>query len=184
MDFDKVLQSRHSIRKFSNKKPDWRKVIECIDAGRYAPSAGNNSTVRFVLVDDAEKIKKIAESTQQDFVGQAKYVIVVCSEPTKVLSAYGERGKMYCRQQAGAAIQNFLLKITDSGLATCWVGHFVEEQVKRELRIPDEVDVEAILPVGYAFAKPKARRERVDLNRILRFNIYDNKKMRNPRRGN
>ena len=83
---------------------------------------------------------------------------------------------------AGAAIQNFLLKIEEAGLATCWIGHFVEEQVKDELKIPDDVTVEALFPIGYEFTKPR-RKSKIDLDRILYFNSYQNKKMKNPVRG-
>ena len=65
MDLNKAIQKRHSARKFSDKKPDWRVIIECVEAARYAPMAGNNCTVKFILVDDEEKIKKISEAAQQ-----------------------------------------------------------------------------------------------------------------------
>ena len=58
MELGKAIQNRHSVRKFSNKKPNWRTIIECIDSARYAPMAGNNYTLKFILVDNEEKIKK------------------------------------------------------------------------------------------------------------------------------
>ncbi|MCX6746986.1 MAG: nitroreductase family protein [Candidatus Pacearchaeota archaeon] len=182
MELDKAIQNRHSVRKFSNKKPDWRTIIECLDASRFAPMAGNIYTARFIIVDDVEKIRKIAEAAQQDFISEAKYLLVVCSAPSKTLNAYEERGKNYYKQQAGAAIQNFLLKIEEAGLATCWIGHFVEEQVKDELKIPDDITVEALFPIGYEFTKSR-RKSKIDLDRILYFNSYQNKKMKNPVRG-
>lgn len=183
MELDKAIQSRHSVRKFKDKKPDWRTIIECIDAVRYAPMAGNNYTLKFILVDDEEKIKKISEAAQQQFVSQAKYVVVVCSNPSRPANAYGKSGEIFCRQQAGAAIENFFLKITESGLSTCWVGYFIEEQVKRELKIPAGVNVEALLPIGYEYEKPRTRKMKIDLDRVLYFNSYGDKKMKRPRRG-
>ncbi len=181
MDLDKAIQSRHSVRKFSNKKPDWRTIIECIDAMRYAPMAGGNYTVKVMVVYDEEKIKKIAKSSQQNHVGEVKYIVVVCSAPSRALNAFGEKGKIYSRQQAGAAIQNFLLKIEESGLATCWVGHFVEENIKQLLKIPADWNIEALFPVGYEFEKAKTRKAKIDIDRILYFNYYDNKKMKEDR---
>ncbi len=177
MELNRAIQSRRSIRKFKYKKPDWRDIIECIDAVRYAPMAGNNFTVRAILVDDLKKIQKIAEACQQSFVGETKYVVVICSDPTRPENAYGERGKIFTRQQAGAAIQNFLLKIEESGLATCWVGYFAEDIIKRELKIPEKVHVEGIFPIGYGYLKPK-KRFRTELDGILYFNTYKNKKMK------
>jgi len=181
MELDKVIQGRHSVRRFTNRKPGWRKIIECIDSARYAPMAGNNYTLKFILVDDEEKIQKIAEACQQNHVGQVKFIVVACSTLLRPMNLYGKEGEVWTRQQAGAAIQNFLLKIEESGLATCWVGYFVEEQIKRILKIPDKVNVEAVFPIGYEYDKAKTKRARIELDRILYFDTYKNSKMKKPR---
>ena len=121
MDLDKAIQSRQSIRSFKDKKPDWREIIEAIDSARFAPMAGNIFTLKFILVSDREKIEQLADACQQNFIAEADYVVVACSEEKIISNAYRERGKKYLRQQAGAAIENFLLKIEDLGLATCWI---------------------------------------------------------------
>jgi nitroreductase len=177
MDLTKAIQSRHSIKKFKEKKPDWRKIIECIDASRYAPMAGNDFNLKFILVNDNAKIQKIAEACQQQFVSHAKSIVVVCSNLSRITNTYGKKAEIYCRQQAGAGIQNFLLKIQEKGLSTCWVGDFVEEQIKRTLKIPAGVNVEAIFPIGYEFEKQK-RKTKIDLDRILYFEAYGNKRMK------
>jgi nitroreductase len=181
MELDKAIKNRHSVRKFTNKKPNWRTIIECIDSARFAPMAGNNYTLKFILVDDEEKIRKIAKASQQRHVGEVKYIVVACSNSSRPVNAYGEKGEVFCRQQAGAAIQNFLLKIEESGLATCWVGYFVEEQIKKLLKIPDEATIEAIFPIGYEFDKKKKGKAKIDLDRILYFNSYGNSKMKEPK---
>ncbi|MFA6022902.1 MAG: nitroreductase family protein [Candidatus Pacearchaeota archaeon] len=171
MDFDKVISERKSVRKFHSKKPNWRDIIEAVDAGVRAPLAGAISSVRFILVDNPEIISKLATAAQQDFVGEAHYVVVVCSDPTDVIRSYDERGEIYVRQQAGAAIENFILKLTDLGLATCWVGDFVDEQVKSALRIPASVFVEAMFPIGYSLDKSVKKRA-PNLDKTLYFNRY------------
>ena len=181
MDLTKAIQSRHSVKKFKEKKPDWRKIIECIDSARYAPMAGNNFTLKFILVNDNAKIQKIAEACQQQFISQSKYIVVVCSNSSRTANSFGKKAEIYCRQQAGAGIQNFLLKIQEKGLSTCWVGDFVEEQIKRVLKIPAGVNVEAIFPIGYEFEKQK-RKTKIDLDRILYFEVYGNKKMKDPKK--
>ena len=176
MDLNKAIQSRKSVRSFKNKKPDWRKIIECIDAARYAPMAGNNYTLKFILVDDKEKILHLLNAAQQDFFQNIHFVVVVCSDPTITENLYKERSKKYLPQQAGAAIENFLLKVQEKKLSTCWVGHFEESIVKRILRIPEGVTVEALFPIGYE-NKEFARRKKVNIDAILFFNEYKNKKM-------
>lgn len=182
MELDKAIKSRHSVRRFSTKKPNWREIIEAIDAANQSPLAGSIWALRFVLIDDEEKIKKLAEASQQDFVSQVHYAVVVCSDTASVVKSYDSRGEMYCRQQAGAAIENFLLKITDLGLASCWVGAFVDEEVKRILEIPpqnyDTINVEAILPIGFEMPKKGEHGKKANLDNILWFNRWKNRQMR------
>ena len=177
MELNKAIQSRKSVRKFLSKKPDWRDIIDCIDSCRYAPMAGNNYTLKFILVSDKERIQKLADAAQQSFIAQAQYVMVVCTDSSRTVNAYEERGKRYCRQQAGAAIQNFLLKIQEKGLATCWIGAFVDDMVKRAVDIPGDIDVEAMFPIGYEYPKTRPRLK-VDIDGILYFDKYKNKKMK------
>ena len=184
MDLNKAIQARHSVKNFTSKKPDWRVIIECIDSARYAPMAGGNYSPKFILIDNKEKINKIAEACDQDFVSQAHYVVIVCSDQTKTTNAYGKQGELYVRHQAGAAIENFLLKIHEFGLATCWIGYFVEEYIKRELKIPDHVQVEAVFPIGFEFEKKPIKRSKIDLDRILYFNSYGQMKMNPPKKIN
>ncbi len=177
MGVERLIKGRRSIRKFKSTKPDWRDIIECIDSTRYTPMAGNNFSLKFILVDDKNKIEKLAEAAQQDFITETKFVVVVCTNPKRTKISYEERGERYLRQQAGAAIQNFLLKLTESKLATCWIGHFVDEEIKEILDIPEEIEVEAMFPIGYAYEKPKEKRY-IELDSILYFNKYGNKKMK------
>lgn len=178
MTFDNLIKARHSIRKFKSTKPDWRDIIECIDSARYAPMAGNNYTVKFILVQDKQKIQKLAQAAQQDFIAQAQYVVVVCSNPKRTVNAYEKRGEMYIHQQAGAAIQNFLLKITEKRLATCWIGAFVDRLVKEALKIPKNIQVEAMFPIGYEYDKTRTKEAKIEIDNILYFEEYKNKKMK------
>lgn len=183
MQLDKAIKQRKSIKKFQKKKPNWRDIIECIDACRYAPMAGDIFSLKFILIEDKEKISKLAEAAQQEFIAQAKYIVAVCSIPKKTVDSFEKRGETYIRQQAGAAIQNFLLKIEEKKLSTCWIGHFVNSQVKRILQIPDNAQIEAMFPIGYAFPiNRKKEKNRIDFDNIMYFHKYGNKRMKEPRK--
>ena len=177
MELGKAIKNRHSVKKFKDKKPDWRDIIECIDAARYAPMAGSNYSLKFILVSDKNIIEQLADAAQQPFIAKAHYVVVACSNPSRTVNAYGVRGEVYVRQQAGAAIQNFLLKLEESGLSASWIGHFVEEQVKKTMSIPEHVHVEAFFPIGYEYEKKYTRKEKIDLDNILYFDEYENTSM-------
>ncbi len=176
------IKSRRSVQKYATQKPDWRDIIECVDAARYAPMAGNIFTPRFILIKNEKTIKKLADAAQQDFIENAHWVVVVCSDTRRTLNSYGqERGERYIRQQVGAAIQNFLLKIQEKGLVTCWVGHFVDDNVRTALNIPEGILIEAMFPIGIpSKAKgqtPLKPRKKVDIDTMLFFEKYKQKRI-------
>jgi len=177
MQLKEAIQNRKSVKRYMDKKPDWRKIIRALDMVRFAPAAGNNFVLRFILVEDVKKIGEIATACQQEFVGTAKYLVVFVSDENKLEKLYSERGKRYASQQAGAAIQNFLLALTEEGLATNWVGHFYDDQVKRVLNIPSEESVEAIFPIGLETKIKTHPKPRPTLENLIYFNKWKNKKM-------
>ena len=179
MEFDVVVENRKSTRKFKSKKPDWRDIIEAVNIAKDTALAGNLPNVKFIVIDDRKMIREITKCCQQDFITKAHYVVVVTNDNTDIVRNYDSRGEKYATQQAGAAIQQFLLKLVDIGLSGCWVGAFVDSQIKRALKIPAQVSVEAVIPIGYSFDKTK-KKPKPDLDRVLRFNKYDQKLM-NPR---
>jgi nitroreductase len=176
MNFNTLLKSRTSVKEFSSKKPKEEHIIDIIEAGNLAPSPGNLPILNYTIVEDREAITKIAEACQQDFIEQAQVVIVVCSDQKKVKIMYDKRADTYTKQQAGAAIQNMLLKITELKLSSTWVGAFSEVTIKNTLKIPDEIDVETILPIGYAIKGPKPKkRPKPPLETRVFFDKYKNK---------
>jgi len=181
MDLDKAIKERHSVRSFKKtKKIAYQQVIEAIVAASKAPLAGSIAAIYYVLVQDKEKIKALAVAAQQDFVEDVDYVVVICADRKDLERNYYDRGKMYAHQEAGAAIENMLLKLTELGLATCWVGAFSEETVKRVLTIPDSIDVEALLPIGLELGKTTQKRK-PELDNNLFFDKWKNKFMK-PKR--
>lgn len=155
MDLDHALDKRRSIRSFKNKKVSFKAAIDAIEAANTAPFAGNNNHINYIVIEEAKTIDKIAQLASQSWIGESQMLILVCSDETHLENLYGERGRVYSRQQAGAAIQNMLLKLTDLGLASCWVGSYSDELVKNLLKIPAHLQIEGIIPVGYANEKPK-----------------------------
>ncbi len=177
MKIEDAIKERKSSRKYHHKKPDWRKIIKAIDAARYAPMAGNIFSLKFILVQDEKRIEQIGKACQQDFVRNAQAIVVAVSNDAKVEKSYDKFGKKFARQQAGAAIENFLLEIVSQGLATCWVGYFVEDQIKRACDIPDDFTVEAVFPVGIPSKIRETRKPKPELDNIIYFDKFKNKYM-------
>ena len=69
-------------------------------------------------------------------------------------------------------------------MSTCWVGFFVEREIKTILQIPEEVNVEAIFPIGFEYEKKKTKKAKIELDRILYFNEYGRTRMKEPKKMN
>jgi len=152
------IRTRRSIRKYKDKQVPWDNVVEILQAGKYAPFAGNIFNVKFIVVKNEAKRKAIAEaSVQQYWMQDAPIHILVIGEPEKAERYYGTRGtRLYTIQGAAAAIENMLLTATSLGLGSCWVGAFDEEEIRRLCNLPEHVNVQGIVTIGYADETPQA----------------------------
>ena len=168
MELNEVLKQRRSVRRYSLRKVSLQKVSEICEAALYSPMSGNIFTVRLILVSDKKKIKLLANAAQQPFIAEAEYVIVVYSKKEHAVRSYGKVAETFIRQQAGAAIENMILKTVDLGLSTCWIGWLNEDAVKRIVFLPDWAQVEALLPIGYPLEKPSVKKK-PDLKMITYF---------------
>jgi len=170
-----AVKSRKSIKKFTGKKVDWRKIIQAIDSARFAPMAGNMFSLKFVIVQDQDSLEKIANASQQPFIKDASAVVLAVSDRDKVKKMYDYNNKGFAAQQAGAAIENLLLALTEKKIDHCWVGFFDDDQVHEHINIPEEYVIEAIIAIG---VKPKMREQKKpkpDLENIIFFDKYGNK---------
>lgn len=179
MQLGDAIKNRKSVRSFLDGKVDWRKILKAMDYARFAPMAGGLNSMKFVLVSDKNKIEKLAEASQQDFVSKASYIVVAVSDDEKLKRNFEIFGEKFARQQAGAMIQNFLLGLEEQGLSTCWVGHFVEEKVKEILSISSGLIVEAIFPIGKKSKSLTQKNSSLkpELENMIYFDKWKEKKM-------
>jgi len=157
MDVFDCIRTRRSIRKYKEKDVPWDNIVEILQAGKYAPCAGNIFNLKFIVVKNEDKRRDIAEaSVQQHWMADAPIHIVVVGEPEKAERYYGTRGvRLYTIQGAAAAIENMLLTAHSLGLGSCWVGAFDENELFRILNLAEEKSVQGIVTIGYADEKPE-----------------------------
>jgi nitroreductase len=173
LDVFEAIYGRRSNRKFRSNPPPKEAIEKILDAGRYAPSAGNVQPWKFIVIRNDETRRKLAYAAlSQGFIAEAPVNIVVCVDLVEARTSYGVRGEtLYCIQDTAAAIENMLLAAYALGLGTCWVGAFNEEAVSRILDIPAGYRPIAIIPVGYPDEKPRPR-PRKSLKEIVNFEKF------------
>jgi nitroreductase len=173
LDVFEAIETRRSIRTFTNEKVSDEEVQKLIDAARRAPSAGNIQPWEFVIVRNSNtKYKLSVAALNQTFINEAPVVIVVCADEPRSSWSYGSRGaSLYCLQDTAAAIQNMLLAACALGLGTCWIGAFHENEVTKVVNAPIGVRPIAIIPVGHTAEKPRARQKR-PLKKIVHHETF------------
>ena len=167
MDVFEAISGRRSIRKFKKRDVERELILKIVEAGIWAPSAGNIQSWEVVVVRDEKTKEKLAAAAyMRDFIAKAPVVLVLCADKQRSAIIYEERGSdLYCIQDAACAAQNMLLTAYALGLGTCWVGAFDEELVRKTLDVPEHIRPVALIPLGYPDEKPypPLRREIDDL---------------------
>lgn len=173
MEVWRAIRDRRSVRSFRPDpipEEDLRKIL---DAGRWAPSAGNMQPLEYVVVRERGVKKRLAEAAlNQSFVAEAPVAVVVCANVPRTVRRYGERGsELYVIQDTAAATQNIHLMAHALGYATCWVGAFDEGAVAEVVDVPEGVRPLAIVPIGMADESPDAPPRR-DLDVMIHEDTY------------
>ncbi|MEM2336289.1 MAG: nitroreductase family protein [Candidatus Bathyarchaeia archaeon] len=161
MDLFEAVKKRRSIRKFKpNLIPneDLKKILE---AGRLAPSGGNRQPWYFIVVREGETKKALATAANnQMFIANADAVIVALGDPkaSPVKLPYTlSATRIPYKQDPMIAIEHMVLAATALGYGTCWIGAFDEKEVKKILKVPEDLAVIALLPIGVPDEEPPAR---------------------------
>jgi nitroreductase len=152
LDIIGIIKARRSIRKFKSDVVSEELVERILEAGRWAPSGLNNQPWRFAVVRDRERIREIAKLTRYRRVVLGAQVLI---------PVFIDTGKIYHREKdiqgIGACLQNMLLEIHALGLGGVWLGEIIRGnlQLKKILGLGDELELMAVLAVGYPDEAPQ-----------------------------
>lgn len=155
--FLELLESRRSIRQFTDEKieqDDVEYILECV---LRSPSSRSLNPWQFVVVDDKQLLSELSRCKPHGaaFIKDAPLAIVICADP--------EKCDVWIEDTSIAATLAHLAA-ADIGLGSCWVqvrlrenedGGSAEEYVKEKLSLVDGLRVEAIVAVGH----PKVEKE-------------------------
>jgi nitroreductase len=146
MDAFEAIRTLLAVRGYQNKPIPDAVVHRIVEAGRLTGSGMNRQPWHFIVVRDAEMLRRLgAVASSGSYVAQAPLAVVVATDKTR-----------FAVSDASRAIQSMLLAAWADGVGSNWVGFGGLEAVKPLLDIPAPLDVLAILPFGYP-ARPVGR---------------------------
>lgn len=144
MDVFDVIKVRRSIIKYSPKSIPEQHLQTIFEADRLAPSVANRQPWRFIIVQDSDRKKALAEAADnQTFLSDAAAIVVAIGDP--------EASSNWCEKDTMIAMEHIVLTATSLGYGTCWIGAFDADTVKRLLKIP------ARAPIGSPNENPAAK---------------------------
>ena len=168
-----LLRQRRSVRVYAQQPVEQEKINILQEAVLRSPSSRNINPWQFIFVQDAELVAKLSKAKQHGsaFLSGAPLAVVIAGDTTQ--------SDVWIEDCSIAAI---LLQLTAQslGLGSCWVqirlrqhNESVTSQafVQELLGIPEHLQVEAIIGIGY----PAEDKPGIPYEKLLFENIHKNK---------
>lgn len=146
-----VILSRRTIRRFKPDPISRDDLVELVNAGRLASSAGNRQPWEFIVVDESDLVRDLCASlgwlagAPEENQQPAALIVVLLSNPKDKWSAFAD---------GGAAVQNMQLAAWEKGIGSCWIGSVDAVTVGKLLKIPDEMKLFSVLALGLPAEEP------------------------------
>ncbi len=174
MEITRCIKERRSVRKYLNKNVPLKLILESIDAAHFAPSSGNLQNWIFIIVKDQEAKNKIAESClDQTWISESPSIIIICSDRERMEKFYEKHKNKFSIQNCSLAAQNLMLRAFSLGLGTCFISGFSKMILKRILELPNNIEPEAVITIGYSAEKPLSKRSLIE--NCTFFETYSNR---------
>lgn len=166
-----LLYSRRSIRKYTTQLIESEKIEKLIEAALLSPTSRNREAWEFVVVTDKVALMHLSVSKpgSASMLSEAPLAIVVCGNPLD--------SDVWIEDCSIAAII-IQLAAHDMGLGSCWIqlrGRMYDEKVssseyvKKTLELPDHLEIECIISIGYPDEiKNKRDKSVLSYNKIFR----------------
>ena len=174
MDIYEAIRMRTSVRGYRPDEVEDDKLQRILEAARLAPSGKNGQPWRFIVVKDKETRSRLVPACKnQKFLEEAPIIIAACGfeeEAYKKMGGYWNSLPV----DIGIALEHLMLAAEAEGLGTCWIGAFIEEEVREILGVPEEAKIVALTPVGYP-SKEKTIRPRKPMEEIVMNGRWEEK---------
>lgn len=139
MDVFETIRTMLAVRRYQDEPIPEATLRRVVEAGRLTGSAKNQQPWHFIVVQDRKILQRLGALARTGaHVAQAAAAVVVVVDKTP-----------FAVSDASRAIQSMLLAAWADGVGSNWVGFGGLEDVKALLHVPAQLEVLAILPLGY-----------------------------------
>jgi nitroreductase len=155
-----AIRTRRTVRLYQQIPIPVEVLREVVDAARVAPSCGNKQPLKFIAVYEPGVVAQVFSAltwarslaphrTPPEGKRPMAYVVVLVDRQIEPCAADGH-------YDAGAAVENLLLAAWERGIGGCWIRRIEREQLQRILRLPEDIEVDCVISLGYPAEHPVA----------------------------
>ena len=153
MDLETIIQTRRSVRIFS-EKPLEKEQLESLGlAAIWAPTGGNAQPWYFIIITRKGTIKVI-KTLSPGLLGNPQAVIAVLADKQYNVRKMGQVGETLALMDCSMAAQNIMLRAWDLGIGSCAVRSFNQKALQEILEVPEHISVELLITLGYPGHEP------------------------------
>ena len=147
MELLKLMSDRYTCRRYSEKDVKEEDLNKILEAGRVAPTAHNEQPQRIYVVKSEEGKAKLMKDFKFDF--KAPCYLVCGYNEEEAWKNPLDNNKDSGEVDISIVMTHMMLMAEELGLGACWIGRITPELVKKNLDIPENVKVVAVLSLGY-----------------------------------
>jgi len=146
---DSVFVNRWSPRAISPEMMNDAELMSLFEAARWAPSSYNNQPWRFIYAKRGTDFWKtfydLLVPFNQEWAKTTSYLVVILSRKN---FEYNEKPSRTHSFDTGAAWENLALQASMMGVVAHGIEGFDYEKARKELNIPDNYAIEAMIAIG------------------------------------
>jgi len=151
MDVFEAIKTRLELREFDPKPVPVEVVREVLEAGRLAPSGLNSQHWRFLLIDDRQDLRELAEiSTTGKWVANCSLAIIVLTNPKYPWHLL----------DAGRVITHMQLAAWNRGVGSRIFTGYNEKAMRQKFNISSDYHIACVVGFGYPTKKIIGRKNR------------------------
>jgi nitroreductase len=168
MDTFECIAIKLDVREFSTQDVPSQIRSKILEAARLTGTGMNTQHWRFILVENKDNLKKLAEdSTSGSWVAGANFAIIVLTNPK-----YG-----FHAIDAGRVLQNMQLAAWNQGVGSGLFTGIREEKLRNNFQIPNELSLTVIVGFGYPVRKLTGKRKnRLPIHKLVYYEKYGESK--------
>jgi nitroreductase len=166
METFKTILTKLDIRQYDSKKVPAEVKLKVLEAARASGTGNNRQEWRFILVQEKETLKRLAEdSISGGWVGGASFAVVVLSDPTLGFHLI----------DAGRAVQNMELAAWDEGVISGIYTGIKDEKMRKDFAIPISLKPVVVVGFGYPVKRIVGKKNRMPLTELASIDKFGNK---------